>query len=317
MPKILLYLLTVLCLTVTTNAYGQSDSYPNFSAMSSAKLDSAKALNQKIEQQYALFIDSASQALCALDTNLTIVFLKKYVESPTKSFYADIYAYKIGIMYLKMNEPEAAKKAFLYFLNMEKKRGDGDLFDDRRKIVGCNKFLWFSNEISYGGFRYNACLRLSEMALERQNFWEALTYLTWAAQKYPADDRGCANGYYLYKGELNRRFADVYLARKDTVKAVGYLLSILLDGEARPNKEVPLLKELLHKKYTKKQIISGINKGIASVRKVNIHGEYGVQNTLEMTIFGQEVHWLMRHSDDIEGIKSDLKKDKYLEQLKE
>ena len=165
MPKIILSLLTILCLTVTANAYGQSDSYPDFSAMSSVKLDSAKALNQKIENQYALFIDSASQALCAQDTNLAIVFLKKYVESPTKSFYAEIYAYKIGILYLKMNQPEAAKKAFLYFLNMEKKREYEDPFEDRRKIVGCNKFLWF-NEMSGGGFKYNACLRLSEIALQ-------------------------------------------------------------------------------------------------------------------------------------------------------
>ena len=316
MPKTILFLLTILCLTVTINAYGQSNSYPDFSAMSSAKLDSVEVLSQKIENQYALFVDSASQALCALDTSSAIVFLKKYVESPTKSFYTDIYAYKIGILYLKMNQVEAAKKAFLYFLSMEKKRGDVNLFDDRNKIIMCNKFLWTDNVIG-GGFKYNACLRLSEMASVRQDFWEALTYLTWAAQKYPADYRGCANGYYLYKGQLNRKFADVYLARKDTVRAVGYLLSVLLDGEAHPNKEVPLLKELLHKKYTKKQIILGINKGISSVREVNIHGEYGVQNILEMTIFGQEVHWLMRHSDDIEGIKSDLKKDRFLGQLKE
>ena len=312
MPKILLYLLTILCLTVTINTHGQSNSSPDFSTMSSAKLDSSKILSQKIENQYALFIDSASQALCAQDTNLAIVFLKKYVESPTKNMYAQIYAYKIGILYLKMNQAEAAKKAFLYFLTMER-RAD---YYDYSNFLACNKLLWADNVIE-GGFKYNACLRLSEMASVRQDFWEALTYLTWAAQKYPADYRGCANGYYLYKGQLNRKFADVYLSRKDTVKAVGYLLSILLDGEARPNKEVPLLKELLHKKYTKKQIILGINKGIASVRKVNIHGEYGIQSTLEMTIFGQEVHWLMRHSDDIEGIKSDLKNDRYLRQLKE
>ena len=58
MPKTVFYLLTILCLTVTINAYGQSDSSPDFSAMSDAKLDSAKVLSQKIEKQYALFVDS-------------------------------------------------------------------------------------------------------------------------------------------------------------------------------------------------------------------------------------------------------------------
>ena len=282
MMKIKSYLF-VLFLGISSNIISQVDSFPDFTKVGKAKNREIEI----IEKNYLTFIDSASIAICAKDTNLAIQYLIKYFNCPSHNIFKEIAGYKIGALYSQINKKDLSKKAFISLLNSNKE-SEFYSFGD---IKGCRFILDDFEGRTEGGYRYNACIKLYEYAIEEQDYVEAFKYLKFAEEKYPADFGGCGNAYYLYKGQLNLKFVDYYLSIKDTTKAIGKLFNCILDNEGYPEKAIQTLRHILYTKYTNKQIVMEIDKGISGLRKVKYSKSNEEDVQTELDLFGNTIIW--------------------------
>lgn len=306
MIKIRKYLF-VLFLTISSNIIAQDDSFPDFTKVGKAK---NKEIEQ-LEKNYLNFVDSASIAICAKDTSLAIQYLIKYVNCPSHNIFKEIAGYKVGALYLEINKKDLAKKAFISLLISNKESE----FYSLGNIKGCRFILDGFDNVGQSGYRYNACIKLYECATEEQNYVEAFKYLKFAEEKYPANF-ACGNAYYLYKGQLNLKFANYYLSIKDTTKAIGKLFNCILDKEGYPKKAMQTLSHILYTKYTNKQIVMEIDKGISGLRKVKYSKSNEENIQTEIDLFGNTIIWQQGYNDPLEKLKERLKSDICINDLK-
>jgi tetratricopeptide (TPR) repeat protein len=267
---------------------------------------------QRLDKSMFL-VDSASRAICRNDTLLALHYLHQYVENPIKNRFKDFIQYEMGPLFTKMQQIDSAKNVYEALLISDNKE------DYRQNNVKqrCDFIEGLEGHRLSNGYKYNACLRLSELELKRNKVENAVEYLKLADKKYPAIT-SCANGYYLYKGQLNLRLAHCYLQLKDTTKAIEKLFNCILDDDGYPYKAIPILRKILYSRYTNKQVIKKIDKGIASLRKIKYYDAEQKEERVrtDIDLFGITIVWQMGGDGDSEDLKKSLRNDERLNDLK-
>jgi hypothetical protein len=265
------------------------------------------------QDKFMFLVDSASRAICRNDTFLALQYLHQYVESPIKNRFKDFIQYRIGLLYTEMQQIDSAKYAYEALLISNNKEG----YRQNDVKYRCDFIEGLEENHLSNGYKYNACLRLSELEIKRNKIENAIEYLKLADNKYPAIT-SCANGYYLYKGQLNLRFANCYLQLKDTANAIEKLFKCILDDDVYPYKAIPLLRKILYAKYTNKQVIKKIDKGIASLRKIKYYDAELKEDRVrtDIDLFGITIVWQMGYNGDVEELKERLCNDERLNDLK-
>ncbi len=270
--------------------------YSNYISAQDIALPSNYFPSDSMKSHPPVFLDyyiPASRAIRANNINSGIQSLEKFVELNPRSSFKEYSIYILGRLYTKIKRDDLAYRAFESLLdsganlygqylgrNSEKK---ADLLDT------------IQDETSKG-YKYAACLRLHEIAIKEHHYDEAVRFLNDADKKYPANFGGCGNAYLMYKGQLNLKFAELYLIMKDTLKATEKLWSCIFDREGYPVKAVRLLHNILHSKFNNRQIIEGINKAISEIDSAKrilsgkVLGKIEV-NILDVTIRSERGFW--------------------------
>jgi hypothetical protein len=208
---------------------------------------------QKVQQK------NASDPSWEVPQNCMEAYLKDY---PTNSLSLSVMR-ALAKEYKRTKQPEKAKKVLLQLLKIELAQiQTKSVFPDTSKAY--RKCLYeevFTKHWTGGGIKYEACLDLYALEIDSKNYPQALKYLRWAETTYPAKS-DCANGYYMWRMDLFLQFAKTNLLMRDTSKAMGRLLSCIIDNEGAPTEAMDLFRKISAPKYSKTQIEQAICKGI-------------------------------------------------------
>ena len=124
----------------------------------------------------------------------------------------------------------------------------------------------------------NACFGLYYLIMKEKSYEKAYEYLVLANTTY-LPYKECGNGIEMSIINHNKYFVDYSLKTGNTTKAINKSLDIILeDYRYRVSQEnVGILRAVLLKKYTSKQINDEIKKGISELYKKTIieNGEIG------------------------------------------
>jgi hypothetical protein len=103
----------------------------------------------------------------------------------------------------------------------------------------------------------------------------------------------CGNGVIMYKTYLSLRYADLYLSKGDTTRAINRLLEFIVWEERYSTEAAVKLRTLLLKKYSPAQIDREIKRGIAGLRiDRKYEGDGTFKQNIRFSLFGYAYQWL-------------------------
>ena len=225
-------------------------------------------------------------SLCNNDTAATIQQLEEIERSyPTDAhvFFTDKV---LGDLYLARGETGKALHCLLYALDYK----PHNRYYIRKDSTLCDKAF---NSFSPSQSGADICVSVSKVYIIKKKPDSSLYYLQLADDKY-LPYRECVNGLVMYKSYLSPFIADAYLANGDTAKAINRLLDFfnLSDGDTRS--VTAKLKTVLLYKYTQKQIVREVEKGLANLKIVPGKKDQP-KKILEFTLFD---HTLLLNAKD-------------------
>lgn len=221
-------------------------------------------------------LKKAENSFCKRDSEQTLKLLEYYTNKFPDKATTILLSKRLSDFYIQSNKKDLAISTLTRALSL-KPKGDILFYKDT-----CGLY----NKLDYSSIKADICVDLCNIYISLGNNSTALYYLKLADTKYLPTYGGCANGMIMYKTKLSLNFADFYLMVGDTTKAVDRLLEFFLSDEAFSDKVTDKLKSILLTTYTQKQITDEVNKGIATMKIVEVQNGK-TENILQMIFFGR------------------------------
>ena len=285
---------------MTCVAQVQEDAFPDFTNLkndSINKTEEGKVFD--FDKAYKL-IDSASINLCEKDTAKTIELLSDFMNEYPYSGIDRLVGVKLGQLYTETGDFFEAEKVFYTVLSTTYLRKDATTFSSK-EIENCALMI---DGNKFKEADANACFGLYYLMMKEKSYEKAYEYLILANTTY-LPYKECGNGVEMSIINHNKYFVDYFLKTGDTTKAINKSLDIILeDYRYRVSKEnVGILRAVLLKKYTSKQINDEIEKGILSLYKKTIIENGEIKENIYFCLFGYFIDAINKEYENVnEGI---------------
>ncbi len=255
-------------------------------------------------QPASALLSSASQALTQLDTNAAIGYLEDFAQKYPSSAAIYITNQRLAEMYISRKNYDSARAKLLYAVSFKSSHDANtyrEIFDSLDNLGSFAK-NYFTDIGNY--------LLLSRVFELQNNNRKALQYLNLADTICHKKHGDCGNDLINCESYVSLSFADHYIRTGDTVKAISRLVQYFLAGEHYSYEAAKKLKQVLHYKYSIKEIKQEIDRGIAS-SIVRDGGKNEPRKVFCFTIFGCTICKNATHTDREAWIKI-LKQSDYL-----
>ncbi|MBL7817741.1 MAG: tetratricopeptide repeat protein [Saprospiraceae bacterium] len=250
---------------------------------------------------------TASKHLCQGDTIGAISLLEQYVKEFPKNVYIKTVKVRLGQLYTDLGNLSTAEtilNSVLETLNND----EGFLFEVQ-SVGNCPPIiqgLFYPTKTNS-----NACIALNEIAMKRKNYKKALDYLVLSETKYfPSTE--CGNGSDMMKMMIEERFIKYFLTIGDTSSAIKRAMENLFISS---QSNVILLRQLLLRNHTEKEVFDEVEKAISNVYFVKKSNENRIETPF--SLFEYSINNLGRvYFSDVRELRESLKKDRIFQILK-
>ncbi|MBL6962423.1 MAG: hypothetical protein ISR55_01240 [Bacteroidetes bacterium] len=267
-------------------------------------------------QDACKYLIHASRNYCDGHHRASIRNLKKLIKKHPGHTLEDEAFYALARSYQNLNKNNKAQELYLSILELkDEKEADSfgyELFDCSYMQAGCKNILIPDFLVN---IQHEACLNLSEMALAKKDFKQALYYIL-IADKNVRYWYGCGTGDYEEDMRLSLFYSRYYEATQKSDSAIRVLLPYLFEPAAFPNSHyddlVDRANHLLINKYEKDILKTKLDQVIDHIIQENLgddhHSSYRYYVLFEGEYIPASPMYLFEHngnkSEVIEFIKS-------------